>query len=255
VIRHVKTLVEDGYLIDRTPDLRNAPHTYADAGRLTLKASIGVTQSDSGVSQSDSGSHAKLQQGVTESDLKKEVKKQRRNISKKEDNGASAPPPTPPEKPKRGKREKKAEEPTVPQEQLRAMVTVLGEVTVTDLKIPNNYSRLCKDAKQLCLAGYTPEIIRRVYGKKSVWYILDWRGQKGEPPTPPVILETIAKYKDAQPNDQRGKPYAGGPSIATNPPIETPEEREANQLATRERIRAAKAKRAQSQQEAAHAAH
>ena len=40
VIRHLKTLCERGYLIDRTPNKRNAPHTYADNGGMILYAEV-----------------------------------------------------------------------------------------------------------------------------------------------------------------------------------------------------------------------
>lgn len=36
VIRHVKRLVEYGYLEDLTPELENQPHTYADTGRAGI---------------------------------------------------------------------------------------------------------------------------------------------------------------------------------------------------------------------------
>jgi len=41
VMTHAKKLVEAGYLEDRSPDLRNHPHTYADTGKASLH--IGVS--------------------------------------------------------------------------------------------------------------------------------------------------------------------------------------------------------------------
>jgi DNA-binding Lrp family transcriptional regulator len=56
VLRHVKELCEKGYLEDRTPDLRNRPHIYANTGRARItalvQARVGVTESHSGVTES-----------------------------------------------------------------------------------------------------------------------------------------------------------------------------------------------------------
>ena len=81
VLRHIKILVENGYLEDRTPGLRNRPHTYADTGKvsLLLKLTAGVTLSDSGVKQSDSDGNSKLH----EDSIKKQIKKQKRDIPPK----------------------------------------------------------------------------------------------------------------------------------------------------------------------------
>jgi DNA-binding MarR family transcriptional regulator len=40
VLRHIKHLVNEGYLEDLTPDLRNHPHTYADAGRAEIEGLV-----------------------------------------------------------------------------------------------------------------------------------------------------------------------------------------------------------------------
>jgi DNA-binding Lrp family transcriptional regulator len=43
VMRRLKILCDDGYLIDTTPDLRNKPHVYVDAGFVVMKNTLGVT--------------------------------------------------------------------------------------------------------------------------------------------------------------------------------------------------------------------
>ena len=55
VSRHAEKLVNDGYLIDLTPDLRNKPHVYADAGRVVMKSKMeaGVAESNSRVAQNN----------------------------------------------------------------------------------------------------------------------------------------------------------------------------------------------------------
>lgn len=45
VMRHTEKLVEGGYLIDLTPDLRNVPHSYADAGLVVMKSQLTATVS------------------------------------------------------------------------------------------------------------------------------------------------------------------------------------------------------------------
>jgi hypothetical protein len=45
VMRHTDLLVKDGYLIDLTPDGRNVPHIYADAGKIIMKSQLTATVS------------------------------------------------------------------------------------------------------------------------------------------------------------------------------------------------------------------
>ena len=75
VIRHIEVLVQGGYLIDQTPDLRNKPHTYSDAGKVEMRSSISaVSKSNSpknGVTKCDGDSNNLLHPPVTKSDLKK----------------------------------------------------------------------------------------------------------------------------------------------------------------------------------------
>jgi len=52
-MRHVAALVTAGYVVDTTPDAKNAPHVYRDAGRVRIAGLLGVTESDTEVSLSD----------------------------------------------------------------------------------------------------------------------------------------------------------------------------------------------------------
>jgi len=47
VMRHAEKLVADGYLIDTTPDRRNAPHIYMDGGRVVMKNRISAGMPES----------------------------------------------------------------------------------------------------------------------------------------------------------------------------------------------------------------
>ena len=55
VMRHAEKLVADGYLIDTTPDRRNAPHEYLDGRKVEMKSriSVGMTESNATVIKSN----------------------------------------------------------------------------------------------------------------------------------------------------------------------------------------------------------
>lgn len=79
IMRHIDPLVKDGYLIDKTPDLKNKPHIYADSGkmRIRLNTESAVTESHSTVTKSHSRVTQSHRQGDTESveeSIKKESK-------------------------------------------------------------------------------------------------------------------------------------------------------------------------------------
>jgi len=67
IMRHAKKLCEAGYLKDETPDLRNAPHIYADTGKAGIQLNLGVSQGNVTLQNET--------QTVSESHLKKELKK------------------------------------------------------------------------------------------------------------------------------------------------------------------------------------
>ncbi len=50
-----------------------------------------------------------------------------------------------------------------------------------------NQGRLLNEAKQL---NVEPSALEAHYGKGKWWYTTDWRGKKGQPPTPLQIRET-----------------------------------------------------------------
>jgi len=55
IMRHTEKLVKDGYLVDLTPDRRNRPHVYADAGRVVMKSYLGVAECNTSIAQSNVG--------------------------------------------------------------------------------------------------------------------------------------------------------------------------------------------------------
>lgn len=51
-------------------------------------------------------------------------------------------------------------------------------------------SRVARPASELIRAGLTPEQILAAYSPGGWWYAHDWRGQKGQRPTPQQIVDT-----------------------------------------------------------------
>ena len=67
----------------------------------------------------------------------------------------------------------------------------LARVTGFDAKMHGG--RLGRSASKLVKAGYLPELVEINYSPGGWWYTHDWRGQKGEMPTPEQIVETIGR--------------------------------------------------------------
>jgi len=85
-----------------------------------------------------------------------------------------------------------------PKRDLYPLAAALAEVTGMDIK--KNAGRLFKEAKNFD-DGDGQRIIEQ-YGKGGAWYLEDWRGLKGQKPTPSQIRETwIELYKPVK----RGK--------------------------------------------------
>lgn len=65
IIRHVDKLVTGGYFVDRTPELKNRPHLYADTGKLRLAFSTDIIES--GVTESQRAMTESHREGDRES--------------------------------------------------------------------------------------------------------------------------------------------------------------------------------------------
>jgi len=76
-----------------------------------------------------------------------------------------------------------------PNETLKPMVFVLEKTTGIDSKI--GYGKLASFAKKLLFAGYSPELVARIYSSGGLWFRKDWRGAKGQRPKPSDICDTI----------------------------------------------------------------
>jgi hypothetical protein len=70
---HINTLVEHGYLEDKTPHLRNHPHTYADTGKAGITITVSATPQNMRSHSSNSEEHA--HQNLA---MKKVIKKEKK---------------------------------------------------------------------------------------------------------------------------------------------------------------------------------
>ncbi len=82
----------------------------------------------------------------------------------------------------------------VPKAVLKPFVDTLAEVT--GMQADLNYPRLARSARKLVKSGYSAEQVASLYslnpsGGKTAWYARDWRGRKGQRPTPEQIEQTI----------------------------------------------------------------
>lgn len=77
--------------------------------------------------------------------------------------------------------------------EIYSLAQVLGEVCGMDFD--KNKGRLLKEAKAL---QESADSLRQYYGPDSWWYQNDWRGKKGEKPTPATIRETWGRWNDKE---------------------------------------------------------
>ena len=77
-----------------------------------------------------------------------------------------------------------------PQNQQYAMMVALAEASRRVLK--DNAPMLGRYAKQLISSRYTPEDVNEFV---KWWYRSDWRGKKGQAPTPAQVKELIGTSK------------------------------------------------------------
>jgi hypothetical protein len=83
---------------------------------------------------------------------------------------------------------------TIPAAVLKPFVNILADIT--GMKADLNYPRLARSARKLHKSGYSAQQVDSLYaavkqGRKTAWYEQDWRGKKGQRPTPEQIEQTI----------------------------------------------------------------
>lgn len=77
----------------------------------------------------------------------------------------------------------------------------LSEICQVDLGL--NKGRLLKEAKDLGghAPGFSVDVLRRAYGPGGIWYLSDFRGKRGDPPTVQQIKQTWTRYVYQETND------------------------------------------------------
>ena len=79
-----------------------------------------------------------------------------------------------------------------------------------------NKGRLFREAKLISqIPGFDLEVMRRQYGIGGIWYLWDWRGKKGELPTPALIRETFGALKPPIPTNGNGHNGTPAPQMRT----------------------------------------
>lgn len=188
VERRIKMLVDHKYIKDLTPDRRNRPHNYVTTGKAGIKMSAEAydeVRQRVVVGTSESRSHP-VRESVEER-TKKHNNKQLTNT--KEVFVAAAPQPEP----------VYVDDPfeeIKPKNNHKPLVGALSRVTGLDIKM--HARRLGKSAKNLRVAGYTPEQVEDTFGEGGTWYSRDWRGKKGQKPTPELVVEQIKNLLESQ---------------------------------------------------------
>lgn len=171
VLRHIKALVDDGYLEDLTPDLRNRPHRYRETGKAGIRVKIEafptrsespstMTLSQSAMTESPTGSDSKSHEDTIKKQVKKQVKKKRK--TRKPD----------------------------------PLFDAIADVCQCDPKL--NGSSIAKVRHKLFDAGYT---VKDVFDFGHWWNSDEWRFKKG----PPTIWKLLDQIKHAQPEDRSKK--------------------------------------------------
>ncbi len=77
------------------------------------------------------------------------------------------------------------------------MIGAVADVCMIDLKLKSGAGRAGKAAAELLAAGYTAT---QVTAFKDWWYACDWRGQRGDTPTPARIIEKIKESLTPRPD-------------------------------------------------------
>ena len=182
VLRHIKKLCDHGYIEDTTPDLRNRPHTYRDTGKVRIEGLLeAVTESHTkagGVTESHSGSDRESPLGVTESHLKI-LDTEKIHID------SASPDPDMVVDSEDDKVDK------------RAWFTVLADTCSIDISVATT-----KQKNQL---GQSAKLLREKAGAtladiahfREWWDAHDWRGARGQPPSPAQVREVWGQYKAA----------------------------------------------------------
>jgi DNA-binding Lrp family transcriptional regulator len=83
VIRHLKTLCDVGYLEDRTPELKNKPHTYRVTDKIRIVVTVeAVTENDTEENSTVIKSHSTVTESHSHGDLKSLEETNKKQVKK-----------------------------------------------------------------------------------------------------------------------------------------------------------------------------
>jgi len=168
--RHLKKLVDAGYIIDTTPGRHNAPHVYKDAGKVKIEGLIQakeVTQREQPIAD-DEAEVTQREQPVTQREQPRLPRESREDTETMKDSIHVT-------------------------SDGRAWFLSMASLCVVDLKVATKAQtgNLGQSSKKLKDAGVTPEQID-AFG--PWWYENDWRGKQGQPPTPSQVRSEWGKF-------------------------------------------------------------
>jgi len=171
--RHLKKLVDGGYIIDTTPGRLNAPHIYKDAGKVKIDGLLEAKED--------------TQKGTP---TKKVTHREQPDTQK----GQARLP--------RESTEDTIEESNKDTIDGRLWFIALSELCVVNLNVATKTQKaqLGQSSKILKKSGATPEQIVS-FGKW--WYSEDWRGKQGQAPTPAQVRSEWGKFTASGSNGRR----------------------------------------------------
>jgi len=188
VRRHLNALVEAGYIIDTTPDRRNAPHVYKDARKAKIEGEIKAIEAATQKEQPH--------QEVTHREQPhQEVTHREQPVTHREQPVTHREQARLPIEGNEDTRQDTSKETTKDNKyDGRSWFVALAELCAINLKLATTTQKrqLGQSAKLLKKSGVTPEQID-AFGEW--WYTEDWRGKQGNPPRPAQVREVWGQFE------------------------------------------------------------
>lgn len=183
VMRNVEKLCQRGYLIDTTPDCKNAPHAYILGKTIAQNNSLGVSQShtcdDIGVSQS----HPEIPPGVSQSHSRS-VTKSLPGVSQSHPNRDIN---------RESNRVNVAPRKIISPEQNKLFLT-LANLCHINLRVTTKGQINQLDQTAETLIQVVKDIDQFKDKFAVYWLTVDWRGKQGQSPTPAQVREVYGDY-------------------------------------------------------------
>lgn len=85
------------------------------------------------------------------------------------------------------------------------MIDALAKVCLID--VHPNYKLLRYNARNLIAVPYSPAEITKHFSQGGAWYKQDWRGQRGDPPTPSQVVALIKRFSTSVINEPVKKSF------------------------------------------------